>query len=35
MADRVTTIRLRAEIADLKRQMSEAGVAVKLSLIHI
>src|SRR5665647_3260674 len=29
MADRVTTIRLRAEIADLKRQMAEAGVAVK------
>ena len=29
MAERVTTIRLRAEIADLKRQMTEAGVAVK------
>lgn len=29
MAERVTTLRLRAEVADLKRQMAEAGVAVK------
>lgn len=29
MAERVTTIRLRAEIADLKRQMAEAGLTVK------
>jgi TP901 family phage tail tape measure protein len=29
MADRVTTVHLRAEIADLKRQMADAGLAVK------
>ncbi len=29
MAERVTTVRLRAEIADLKRQMADAGLAVK------